>query len=392
MEHKLTYDYIIGALSGRGLDKIDITTKNILRLGMCQILHMDSVPDYAAVNETVKLSSNKGQSSFVNAILRKLIRAKQSGEIPMPSRDKNTARYLSVYYSFPLWICKHFISLYGEDGAERLLKWFSEIHDTDITVNINKISADALLAKLSEQGVQASVSDYSSLSIRLSGSVNPVKLYGFAEGYFFVQDESCAISAEALGAKAGSRVVDVCSCPGGKSFAAAMLTEDKGEILSLDIHASKLPLVQSGAERLGLNSISVAERDAVCPIEEQLSSFDFVICDVPCSGLGVLGKKADMRYSHTADILTSLPELQYRILEQSARYLKDGGEMIYSTCTLNPKENEEVVKRFLSEHTEYCATDFTVGPLSSVGGMLTLLPHVHHTDGFFIAKLKKRND
>ena len=387
VERKITYDYYIGAISGRSLDKIDPTTLNILRMGLCQIVHIDSVPDHAAVNETVALGRNSGEKSFVNGILRKAARLKAEGKLPLPERSKKVSRYLSVAYSFPLWLVKHFISLYGEEGTEKLLERFNTARYTDLTVNLTKTDKDTLMASLKEQGYEPLSFIDSPLSVRLDASVNPKRLSGFDDGLFFVQDAACAVSAEALGVRDGDNVIDVCACPGGKSFAAAILTP-KGNVTSFDIHESKLSLIEDGAKRLGLSNVTADVCDAVYPREELFGSYDKVICDVPCSGLGVLGKKPDIRYRDNQS-LQNLPELQYEILKASSKYLKDGGTIIYSTCTLNPEENERVVERFIAENEGYTAVDFAVGCLTSSFGMLTLVPHIHGTDGFFIAKLRK---
>jgi 16S rRNA (cytosine967-C5)-methyltransferase len=387
VERKITYDYYIGAISGRSLDKIDPTTLNILRLGMCQIVHIDSVPDHAAVNETVALARNPGEKSFVNGVLRQAARLKAEGKLPLPPREKKASRYLSIVYSFPLWLVKHFISLYGEGETEKLLDRFNTARYTDLTVNLTKITKDKLTALLKDEGYEPESFIDSPLTLRLPGSVNPRRLSGFNEGLFFVQDAACAISAEALEIKEGDRVVDVCACPGGKSFAAAILSQT-GEVCSFDIHESKLSLIEDSAKRLGLRNIRVGERDATKPCEDLFGSFDRVICDVPCSGLGVLAKKPDIRHKDN-ESLQDLPELQYEILSASSNYLKEDGILVYSTCTLNPEENERVVERFLAEHSEFSLVDFSVGDISSVGGMLTLLPHIHGTDGFFIAKIRK---
>ena len=387
VERKITYDYYIGAISGRSLDKIDPTTLNILRMGLCQIVHIDSVPDHAAVNDTVALGRNPGEKSFVNGILRQAARLKAEGKLPLPERSKKVSRYLSVAYSFPLWLVKHFISLYGEEGTEKLLERFNTARYTDLTVNLTKTDKDTLIASLKEQGYEPLSFIDSPLSVRLDASVNPKKLSGFDEGLFFVQDAACAVSVEALGVCDGDHVIDVCACPGGKSFAAAILTPN-GKVTSFDIHESKLSLIEDGARRLGLTNVSADVCDAVYPRQELFGCFDKVICDVPCSGLGVLGKKPDIRYRDNQS-LQNLPELQYEILKASSKYLKDGGTIIYSTCTLNPEENERVVERFLAENEGYTAVDFTVGDLASSFGTLTLVPHIHGTDGFFIAKLRK---
>ena len=386
-ERRHTYDYYISSVAKRPVSDIDIHTLNILRLGVCQIVAMDSIPDFAAVNETVKLGRTKGERAFINGVLRAVVRCKEAESLPMPDRKRSEARYLSVLHSFPLWLTKHFIGLLGAEAADRLLATFNKHDTTDLTVNTLKISREELISRLRELGICAEPSPYSPITVRLSGSYDPRRLPGFAEGHFLVQDTASALSAVALAPTAGSRIIDVCACPGGKSFASAILAGGEAEILSLDIHESKLSLVTAGAERLGLR-LDVGLQDATEPREELFATFDRVICDAPCSGLGVLGKKSDMRYRDPA-ALVELPALQGRILAQSAKYLKVGGYMIYSTCTLNPEENERVVEKFLSENSEFTAEDFSFGDISSVCGMLTLYPHLHGTDGFFIAKLRR---
>ncbi len=388
IEHKITIDYYICTYAGRSLEQIDVHTLNILRLGLTELLYIDTIPDHAAVNECVSLGRNKGERGFINAILRSAIRGRDNNSLPMPARKKNPARFLSVKYSFATWLCRHFIDLIGEEETELLLEKFNKQSDTDLTVNTTRISREELAKRLREDGYNVTESQYSPISIRVSGSVDPRRLYGFDEGYFFVQDESCAISASVLGAKAGEKIVDVCACPGGKSFATAILTGCHASITSFDIHESKLSLITSGSDRLGLRRISASRQDATESKEELYASFDRVICDVPCSGLGVLSKKADMRYRDESG-MRELPALQFRILEQSAKYLNTGGTLVYSTCTLNPEENERVVERFLSLNEEFALCDFSIGDLSSECGMLTLYPHIHNTDGFFIAKIQK---
>ena len=386
VERKLTYDYYICALAGRSEGDIDPHTKNILRLGLCQLLDMESVPDFAAVNETVALARSKGEKAFVNGVLRAASRSRDS--LPMPDQKKKAARFLSVKYSFPLPLVKHFTELYGIEDTEKLLSFYNSEKYTDITVNTLKISAEEYLTLLKKEGYVVEKNGICPLSLRILSSVNPQRLPGFADGLFFVQDRASAISALALGAHAGEVILDVCSAPGGKSFATAILTEDRAEIHSFDLHESKLSLIRGGAERLGIHSVSVGQRDALTPDEGLIGRADRVICDAPCSGLGVLGKKPDLRYKDMA-ALTELPPLQLDILTASCAYLKVGGELLYSTCTLNPLENEQIVSAFLAEHPDFCAVDFSVGELHSDGGMLTLLPHIHGTDGFFMAKIKK---
>ena len=387
VEHKLTYDYYIGALSKRNPDDIDFTTRNILRLGFCQILDMENVPDFAAVNESVNLSRNTGERSFVNAILRSVIREKDN--LPLPKREKNAARYFSVKYSFALWMVKEYIKLFGEENAEKLLKKFSEIPPTDLTVNTEKISVDDFISMLRDNGLHAERSNYSKISIRIPESISPKNLPGFEEGYFFVQDSACSAAIEALMPRREDFIVDVCSCPGGKSFAAAILMGGGGEIHSFDIHESKLSLISEGKARLGFSGL-INERvcDAREPAEDLFEKADKVICDVPCSGLGVLSKKPDLRYKSESGI-AELPELQYEILRKSSKYLKPGGRLMYSTCTLNKVENEDVVERFLNENKGFHRVDFKIGDFSSENGSFLFIPYIHNTDGFFVSLIEK---
>ena len=386
VERKLTYDYYICALSKRSESDIEPHTKNILRLGLCQILDMHSVPDFAAVNESVKLAKTPGEKSFVNGVLRAAVRQKDN--MPMPPKEKNYRRYLSVKYSFPLATVKHFVSLFGEEKTERMLDFFNNVKYTDISVNSLKSSREDYCERLSEAGYHTKIQQDSPLSIRILDSVNPEMLPGFRDGFFLVQDTASAIASSLLDPKEGDLVVDVCAAPGGKSFAASILSGGKAEIHSYDLHESKLSLIKSGAQRLGFENITVEQRDATTPDSALVGKADRVICDAPCSGLGVLGKKPDLRYKDISD-LSALTELQLEILTASSRYLKKGGYLVYSTCTLNPLENESVVERFLSENPEYELVPFVCcGNMTD--GMHTMLPFEHLTDGFFMAKIRRK--
>lgn len=386
VEHKLTYDYYIAALSGRGIEKLTDHTKCILRLGLCQIVDMDNIPDFAAVNETVKLAKNPGERSLVNGILRRAVREKDS--LPLPKKEKNAARYYSVAYSLPLATVKHFIGELGEDEAVKLFETFNSQPPISLTVNTLKISVDDFIAELEKQGYTATRVKFSPITVTLSGAANPRKIKGFEEGWFYVQDEASAIAALALSAKSGDTVIDVCSAPGGKSFASAILSSDKARIHSFDLHESKLSLITDTADRLGIRSVTASVRDALTPDESLIGTADKLLCDVPCSGLGVIAKKPDLRYKDIS-ATTELPPLQLDILTASSQYLKKGGELVYSTCTLNPHENDEVVHKFLDQNPDFTLVDFSVGSLKSEDGMLTLWPHIHNTDGFFISKLRK---
>ena len=386
VEHKITYDYYIGYLAGRGIDEIAPRVRNILRLGLCQLLHMSTVPDFAAVAETVKLAKNQGERAFVNGILRAAVRKK--GQLPLPDKSKNPARYYSVYYSLPTALVKHFMSFLSYEDCEALFSSFNREAYTDLTVNTVKISVDEYAQKLKDAGYEATRVDFSPLTLRINASVNPRKLPGYEDGLFFVQDAASALCASLLSLKAGERAIDVCSAPGGKSFALAILSGDGADVRSFDLHEAKMSLISGGAQRLGLSSVTPSVRDGLSPDEALFGTADALLCDLPCSGLGVIAKKPDLRYRDLAS-LSELPELQLKLLSASAKYLKAGGRMIYSTCTLNKAENEEVVSEFLRLHPEFSLEDFAVGSIASKDGMLTLYPHLNGTDGFFISKLRK---
>ncbi len=387
VEKKITYDYFTSAFSKRQIGEIDPYVRDIIRIGLCQILDMKSVPDFAAVNESVKLARHKGEAGFVNAVLRAAVRSKES--LPYPKREKNLARYLSVYYSLPLPTVKLFMGIVGEDECEDLISAMSKETGISFTVNENKISRDELLLKLEKFGAKPSPTTDN--GIVFEKSVSPKELDGFSEGEFFVQDESSRLAAVALDVNAGERVIDVCSAPGGKAFAAAIKAGKEGSVFAFDIHESKISLIQDGAKRLGLQNLSCGVLDATAPDESLFGTFDRVICDVPCSGFGVFAKKPDLRYKDVATAC-ELPPLQYEILEKSSSYLKAGGVLVYSTCTINPAENEGVTDKFVEAHPEFSYEAAEIRGIDFSKGHVTLMPHKNGTDGFYIAKLRKNND
>lgn len=388
VEKKLTYDYYITALSKRSMDKITPEARDALRLGICALLDMKSIPTHAAVNEAVKLVRRTSERSFVNGVLRSVDRERD--RLPLPDKTKNPRKYYSVYYSLPLATVKYMISLLGEESA---VAFFEEINSEErkitLTVNTARISVDDFLKKLTDLGYNAKKTDYSDISVSIFGSVDPRVIDGFSEGEFFVQDEASALAASVLGADEGELIIDTCSAPGGKSFALAIISGDKADIRSFDLHDSKISLISSGAERLGLKSVKAMAHDATEPKDELIGMADAVLCDAPCSGLGVFSKKSDLRYKDITN-LSELSQLQYRILLQSSKYLKAGGRLVYSTCTLRREENEDIVERFLLQNPDFEALEFERLNLKSKDGMLTLYPHIHKTDGFFISKLRKK--
>lgn len=384
IEHKLTLDYYVGLLSELPEEKIDAQTRNVLRLGLYQIIYMRT-KDHAAVNETVALAPQKSRG-FVNAILRNYIRRRDS--LSLPDRKTEPCRYLSVKYSFPEATCEKLCEAFGEENVESLLDKMNVHAPLTLKANTLRISRDELLERLTSHGINAERTKFAPHGIKLTEGCSYTELESLFGGLFFVQDEASQISTEALDASRGELVMDVCSCPGSKSFGAALSMENEGEIYAFDLSKSKLPLISSGADRLGIGIIAAQSHDGRELIPEFEGKADRVICDVPCSGFGVVAKKPDIRYKDIS-AAENLPRIQYDILETASRYLRVGGVMVYSTCTILPEENEENVKKFLAEHEDFELAPFSSGALDVPEGMITLLPHVHDTDGFFIAKLVK---
>ena len=392
LERLITLDYIIRKRSSTPFRKIEDSTLIILRMGIYQILYMDKVPDSAAVNECVNIAKKKKlykSSGFINGMLRSLIR--DENKFNLPSED-NKSLYLSVKYSCPEYLVSLWLKSYGEDVTVSILE--SLCDRPPLTIHINHLLTDSesLIENLKDEGVETEISDICNdmLLVKNTGAVDALKAYALGE--FFVQDTASAICAKIAGAKAGDTVYDVCSAPGGKSFAMAVNMENKGKIKSFDLHPHKIKLINAGAKRLGISIIEASLRDAA-EDTKLTEKADVVLCDVPCSGFGIIRRKPEIRYNKSADY-TNLPPLQYKILENSAKLVKDGGTLVYSTCTLNPAENSEIVEKFLSAHPEFTLCSFKDDiavkcKVSEPDGMLTLFPSKNGSDGFFIAKMER---
>lgn len=391
LERLLTLDYIIRKMSSVPFRKIEISTLIILRMGIYQILYMDRVPDSAAVNESVNLAKKKKlfkSSGFINGMLRSLIRAE--GKFSLPD-ESDRVKHLSVKYSCPEYLVKLWLASYGEDVTRSVLE--SLCGRPPLTIHVNTLLTDSetLIENLSEEGVTAEKTIVSNmLTVKNTGAVDLLKAYELGE--FFVQDTASALCAQITGAKSGDKVYDVCSAPGGKSFAMAINMENKGEVYSFDLHPHKIKLIEAGAQRLGISIIRASVRDA--SNDNELSApADVVLCDVPCSGFGILRRKPEIRYKKDSDYM-NLPPLQLSILENSAKLVKDGGTLVYSTCTLNPEENNKVVEAFLSNHPEFTGKAIALPEgisrkISEADNMLTLFPSADGSDGFFIAVMER---
>lgn len=383
VERAVTLDYVIGKFSKRTADEIEPAVRTVLRLGLYQLMFMDRVPDHAAVSSTVELAPRRA-AGFVNALLRSFIRA--GGQYELPSRNESPLSYLSVKYSVPEELCGFFVDVYGKDVAEKILASTAGDGRICLRVNTLRTTLDDAEALILAQGGECRRSALSpEILVLPHGSEF---LTGISDGSWFVQDEASSAAIDVLAPTPRSTVVDLCSAPGGKSFSAAMHMQGRGRIYSFDIHENKLSLVRSGAERLGLGIITTSAGDARHPTDELCGAADYVICDAPCSGLGVIAKKPDIRYKSVKDI-AALPNVQYEILCGAAKCVRPGGVLLYSTCTLAPAENGGVVERFLAAHPEFEPENFSLaGEVHN--GSVTLFPHIHGCDGFFISKMRRR--
>lgn len=377
LERKLTLDGRISELSDRELSSIDPKVLCALRLGLYQLIYLDRIPAHAAINESVALCSRKS-AGFVNALLREHTRRPFT-----PVSVPKDAAELSVKYSVCKPLADKLIGHYGIEDAALMLDAFFVRRETTLRTNTLKIGRDALLEKIDN----ASATHNSASGIVAKGAIR--ELFGFDGGLFFVQDEASQICVEVLGAKSGELVLDVCACPGSKSFGAAIDMQNEGRIIAFDLHENKLSLVRDGAKRLGIDIIETRAADGRVCILELCGKADRIICDVPCSGFGVLSKKPELRYKDPAES-AALPAIQRAILDNVSGYLKSGGTLVYSTCTTLPEENENNILAFLADHPDFTLSPWKVGDICAERGYITLLPHLHGTDGFFIAKLIRK--
>ncbi len=389
LQNRALLDFYLGAYCTQKVGHLQPPLADILRLGAYQILFLDKVPDRAAVNESVELAkrNKRGQAAgLVNAVLRKVSLNKDTLP-PIPRRDE--AQYLSVRYSHPKWLVKRLLTLLGREKAEAFLAADNGIVPLTVQVNTLKTTAEDLAAELTAAGVTAAPHPWVPDCLELSGSGDLTALEAFQTGKFFVQDPAAKLVSLISAPKKGQRVIDVCAAPGGKSFGAAIAMEDRGEVLACDLHENKLSRIVAGAARLGLKSIWDFAADGTVFRPEWAESADVVLVDAPCSGLGIIRKKPDIRYKSPDDLFT-LTVAQSTILENAARYVKPGGTLIYSTCTILPEENGQVVDGFLSGHPEFSRETFTLpAPMGEQPGELTLWPHRHGTDGFYICRLRR---
>ena len=391
LQNQMLLDFYLAKFSNIPLKRMEGKVVQTLRLGAYQMLFLTRIPHSAAVNSAVALvkahCKNPRAAGMVNGILRSMERSLQNMPV-IPQGDP--VAYLSTLYSHPEWLVKEFILSLGEEETAQLLAADNSQPPTAVMVNTTRTTAETLKAMLEADHVEAEPHPWLENCLLLSRTGDLERLEAFQQGLFYVQDPASRLSVLAAGAKPGMRVLDCCAAPGGKSFAAAIAMENQGEIVSCDLHPHKKKLIQAGADRLGLTIITPKTADGKVFRPEWERAFDLVLVDAPCSGLGVIRKKPDIRYKDPA-LLADLPAVQLDILRNAARYVRPGGTLMYSTCTLLYRENGEVVETFLAENKAYKAETFTlpgpVGPVQS--GSVTLWPHRHGTDGFFISKMRR---
>lgn len=381
IERRITLDSVIGKHSKRPIDKLSLEIKEILRIGIYQLLYMDSVPDSAAVDESVKLAKIKNQSAsgFVNAVLRSFIRDNKK----LPLRGKKN-HDLALEYSCPEWLTEMWLRDYGDEVAISLLESSLGRPPTTVRFNTCKFETSDIISELAKDGIEVIPNDAILGCYDLKNCGSAEKLSAYKKGMFHVQDASCQICAGELGATEGETVLDVCSAPGGKAFTTAEIMNDSGRVLAFDLHEKRAKLITEGAERLDLNIISASVNNAKI-FNDKLPLADRVLCDVPCSGLGVIGRKPEIKYNYNCEEdLSQFPIVQYEILKTSSRYVRPGGTLVYSTCTLNRAENDLVAERFLRENP-----DFEGLKLSRFDDYkATIAPATcrYGGDGFFMAK------
>jgi len=385
LQNRLLLDYYLGKLSTVKLEKMEPAVRNSLRLGAYQVLFLDRVPDHAAVSEAVDLarkgSKNPRSAGLVNGVLRSLVRQKDSLE---PPEDP------AVRYSHPQWLADLFTRRLGREEAAALMAANNGEPPTCAQVNTTRATVEEVTDSLRAEGVEVQPHPWLPNCLLLSHTGSLEELTAFREGLFYIQDAAAKLAVLAADPREGMDVLDACAAPGGKSFAAVIAMWGEGKVVSCDIHPHKMDLIQAGAKRLGLDCITAEVLDGRECKEEFLDGFDLVLADVPCSGLGIIRKKPDIRYKDPKP-LEGLPRVQKAILDNVCRYVRPGGVLLYATCTLLERENEDVVRAFLDKHKDFTLERFQLpGDFEGAReGMVTCWPHRHGTDGFFFAKLRR---
>ena len=396
VRHMNHIDYVINQFSSTKTNKMQPLILSILRSGVYQILFMSKVPPSAACNEAVKIAKKRGLSGlsgFVNGVLRNI--ARNITNITYPDRNRNPIEYLCVKYSYPEWIIEYWLKYYTIDFVEALCSASNNAPKITIRCNFLRTDKDSLMEKLSEENIEVFRGAFLPEALHISQTSAIGDLDAFNQGLFQVQDESSMLVGHILDPKPGEKILDVCAAPGGKATHCGELMGNKGQIIARDIHKHKLNLIENSAKRLGIDIITTELHDATLLDKEKISSMDRVMIDAPCSGLGIIRKKPDIKWKKSNKDLNELVNIQRKILSVSSQYVKPGGILIYSTCTISEKENLDNINWFIQNF------DFELDNIDpyipeslhcdlSKKGYIQLFPNIHNCDGFFIARLKRK--
>ena len=397
LENLIQIDYVIECFSKVPIHNMKPLIRNLLRMSIYQLKYMDSVPDSAVVNEAVRLAQKRGfynLKGFVNGVLRAAARGMEEVAYPQPKEDP--VEYLSVSYSMPQWILRKWLEQFSFEEVEKMCDSFRDEKPVSVRLRTEHVSREEIISSLREEGCEVTQHPYLDYAIRISGYNYLKALTAFRQGWIYVQDVSSMLVSEIAAPNWGDYCIDVCAAPGGKSIHLADKLKGSGYVEARDNSEEKADLMQANIDRLGIINMVVALQDATIFDQKSFHSADIVLCDVPCSGLGVIGKKQDIRYRMNPTRQEELIRIQRRILAVSQNYVKPGGVLIYSTCTIGADENQMNLKYFLENYPFHLESIDPYIPeqlrcRTSAGGYLQLLPGIHDTDGFFLARLK-RND
>jgi len=384
-------DWILKGFYKGHFSKCIPNVKNAMRAALYQILFLDKVPDFAAVNEAVefvKKLQGKKSADLTNAVLRNIIRNKEN--IRYPNKKEDLQAYLSAYYSHPGWMVRRWLKRYGEEFTEALLKSNNLKPILYLRFNGLETNSDEFTGLLDSVDLKYSKGKYLSNFFKLINLTNITNWKYFTKGYFTVQDESTGLPCDLLGVEKEMRVLDLCAAPGGKTALIADKMENQGKIVAIDQYESRMRILTKNLERLNVQNVELVETDALDYDDEE--KFDRILIDAPCSGLGTLTKKPDIRWKRDMIDLRKLSRSQKLLIEKAASLLKPGGSMVYSTCTIEPEENFEIVKNFLDENDNFeliNAKDFVDEAVVDENGCIQTYPHIHGIDGSFAAKLKR---
>jgi 16S rRNA (cytosine967-C5)-methyltransferase len=397
LKNLIKLDYIVSQFVKMNTSKLDKHVENILRTGVYQIMYLDRIPDSAVCNEGSNMArkySNEGTVKFVNGVLRNVSRNKET--LQFPDKAKEPLKYLSVAYSHPLWIVEMWVKDFGFEFTEQLLAANNKVPNFTIRVNKLKTNKENLMKILEQEDIEYGEGLYNKDALYIKGTSAIENKSSFRQGLYQIQDESSMLVGRVLDPKPGDLVLDICSAPGGKATHAAELMEDKGKIIARDVYQHKLDLIQQSCKRLGISIVETEIFDAKELDRKLMGKVDKVLLDAPCSGLGVLRRKPDMKLKKTPDNFDELNKLQQQMINKAAEYVKPQGVLVYSTCTINKIENIKVVEAFLKNREDFYLEDLSsylpenLEVNTKTKGYVEIFPNIHGIDGFFIARLRRK--